>query len=80
MKKYLLPNDVNWYRANFHCHTVCSDGAYTPEKVKEETLGLLTKCSKYPNFVLSSGCDIPPMTPWTNIDAFFAASDEFYGK
>lgn len=35
MKKYLLPNDVNWYRANFHCHTVCSDGAYTPEKVKE---------------------------------------------
>ena len=52
----------------------------TPEKVKEETLGLLTRCSKYPNFVLSSGCDIPPMTPWTNIDAFFAASDEFYGK
>ena len=35
MKKYLLPNDVNWYRANFHCHTVHSDGAYTPEKVKE---------------------------------------------
>ena len=52
----------------------------TPEKVREETLGLLTKCSKYPNFVLSSGCDIPPMTPWTNIDAFFAASDEYYGK
>ena len=52
----------------------------TIEKVREETIGLLTKCSKYPNFVLSSGCDIPPMTPWTNIDAFFAASDEFYGK
>ena len=52
----------------------------TPEKVRTETLGLLEGCSKYPNFVLSSGCDIPPMTPWTNIDAFFAASDEFYGK
>ena len=52
----------------------------TLEKVREETLGLLERCSKYPNFVLSSGCDIPPMTPWTNIDAFFAASDEFYGK
>ena len=51
-----------------------------PEKVREETLSLLEKCSKYPNFVLSSGCDIPPMTPWTNIDAFFEASDEFYGK
>ena len=35
MKKYLLPNDVNWYRANFHCHTTHSDGAYTPEKVKD---------------------------------------------
>ena len=52
----------------------------SPEKVREETLGLLERCSKYPNFVLSSGCDIPPMTPWTNIDAFFAASDEYYGK
>ena len=50
----------------------------TPEKVREETLGLLERCSKYPNFVLSSGCDIPPMTPWTNIDAFFAASEDFY--
>lgn len=52
----------------------------TPEKVREETLDLLEGCSKYPNFVLSSGCDIPPMTPWDNIDAFFAASEEFYGK
>ena len=52
----------------------------TPGKVREETLALLGRCSKYPNFVLSSGCDIPPMTPWENIDAFFAASDEFYGK
>ena len=52
----------------------------TPEKVRQETLSLLERCSKYPNFVLSSGCDIPPMTPWDNIDAFFAASEEFYGK
>ena len=50
------------------------------EKVRNETLSLLKKCAKHPNFVLSSGCDIPPMTPWDNIDAFFAASDEFYGK
>lgn len=52
----------------------------TPEKVREETLSLLERCSKYPNFLLSSGCDIPPMTPWENIDAFFAASEEYYGK
>ena len=52
----------------------------TPEKVRTETLSLMNRCCKYENFVLSSGCDIPPMTPWENIDAFFAASDEFYGK
>lgn len=48
--------------------------------VREKTLALLEKCSKYEGFVLSSGCDIPPLTPWENIDAFFAASEEFYNK
>jgi uroporphyrinogen decarboxylase len=51
-----------------------------PATVREATLSLLKECSCYPNFLLSSGCDIPPMTPWKNIDAFFAASEEFYGK
>lgn len=35
MKKYLLPNNVNWYRANLHCHTTISDGHFTPEEIKE---------------------------------------------
>ncbi len=35
MKKYLLPENVNWYRANMHCHTTHSDGQMTPEEVKE---------------------------------------------
>jgi uroporphyrinogen decarboxylase len=52
----------------------------TPEKVREATLALLEKCSKYKNFLLSSGCDIPPMTPWENIKAFFAAFEEYYGN
>ena len=51
----------------------------TPEGVRAETLALLEKCAKYPNFLLSSGCDIPPMTPWENIDAFFETVDRFYG-
>jgi len=50
----------------------------TPESVKEATLDVLNKCSKYPNFILSSGCDIPPASPIPNIDAFFEASKEFY--
>lgn len=50
----------------------------TSEKVREETLSLLERCDKYPNFILSSGCDVPPMTPWENIHAFFDAAKEFY--
>ena len=52
----------------------------TPEIVREKTLELLKKCAGYDNFVVSSGCDIPPMTPWENLDAFFGAVEEFYGK
>ena len=50
----------------------------TPESVRTATVELLEKCSKYPNFVLSSGCDMPPKTPWENINAFFAAAEDFY--
>lgn len=50
----------------------------TPEAVRKETLELLERCSKYPNFVISSGCDIPPMSPLENIEAFFNAVEEFY--
>ena len=50
----------------------------TPDSVREATLQILQDCCQYPNFVLSSGCDIPPLTPWENITAMFAAADEFY--
>lgn len=49
-----------------------------PQQVRTQTLALLERCSKYPNFLLSSGCDIPPACPWENIDAFFSAAEEFY--
>lgn len=35
MKKYLLPKDGTFYKANLHCHSTCSDGRFTPEKLKE---------------------------------------------
>ena len=50
----------------------------TPESVYKATTELMEKCCKYPNFVISSGCDIPPLSPWENIDAFFKAIDDFY--
>lgn len=52
----------------------------TPDVVKAETLKLMERCCKYNNFVIASGCDIPPQAPLANIDAFFEAVDEFYQK
>ena len=48
----------------------------TPESVKEATRKIMAACSYAPNFCISTGCDIPPMSPWTNIDAFFEAAAE----
>lgn len=48
-----------------------------PEKIKKVTRQLLEATCSYPNFVLSSGCDIPPYTPLANIDAFYTALEEF---
>lgn len=31
----LLPQNVNYYKANLHCHTIYSDGNLTPEEVKK---------------------------------------------
>lgn len=50
----------------------------TPEGIKAETKRIMAECAEYKNFVISSGCDIPPSTPWENIDAFFKAAEEFY--
>ncbi|MFR2466823.1 MAG: uroporphyrinogen decarboxylase family protein, partial [Clostridia bacterium] len=50
----------------------------TPESIREATLRVMGACCQHPNFVISSGCDIPPMSEWKNIDAFFAAVHEFY--
>ena len=40
MKKYLLPEKGNYYKANLHCHTNLSDGILSPEEVKELYLSL----------------------------------------
>ena len=50
----------------------------TVESVKQATKEIMSACCANPNFVISSGCDIPPASPWENIDAFFEAVKEFY--
>lgn len=52
----------------------------TAESVYNRTKEVMDECCKYKNFVISSGCDIPPMSPWENINAFFQAVEDFYAK
>ena len=47
------------------------------EGVYSKTQELLFKLREYPNFVISSGCDIPYHAPIENIQAFFRAVEDF---
>jgi uroporphyrinogen decarboxylase len=49
----------------------------TIEQVKEKTWSLLEKTAVYKNFVLSSGCDVPPGTPIENVEAFYDTLKRF---
>lgn len=49
----------------------------TPDDVTHAVTQLLEDMRPYHNFVLSSGCDIPPGTPLENIDALFQVLDQF---
>ncbi len=50
----------------------------TCESIYNETITLMRDvCALHPNFVISSGCDIPPKTPWANIDSFYKAVSDY---
>ncbi|MBQ3575271.1 MAG: uroporphyrinogen decarboxylase family protein [Clostridia bacterium] len=50
----------------------------TPESIKKATIELMESMKAYPNFIISSGCDIPMAAKDENIQAFFDAVEEFY--
>ena len=47
------------------------------QQVAVETLGLLERTKGYDNFVISTGCDVPPLVPEENIQAFFDTIQKF---
>ncbi len=49
----------------------------SPKDVKDEVDDLLQRMEKVPNFVLSTGCDLPQETPLENIDAFMRAGRRY---
>ena len=52
----------------------------TPEQVYSAVSELLEKTAGYDNFILSSGCDVPPRTPFENIQAFYQALSDYNEK
>ena len=50
------------------------------EDVIAATNALLEAIGDVDNFVISSGCDIPPFAKWENIDAFMKTTQEYYQK
>ncbi|MBQ8401574.1 MAG: uroporphyrinogen decarboxylase family protein [Clostridia bacterium] len=52
----------------------------TAEETYRITMELLEKLGEKPNFTLSSGCDVPAMAKLENIEAFYKASADYYGK
>ncbi|MBQ4606846.1 MAG: uroporphyrinogen decarboxylase family protein [Clostridia bacterium] len=52
----------------------------TAEETYTITMELLEKLGDRPNFTLSSGCDVPAMAKLDNIEAFYKASADYYGK
>jgi len=48
-----------------------------PEQMKQAVKNLLEQTAGYKNFVLSSGCDVPPHTPLENVEAFYEALAEY---
>jgi len=50
------------------------------ETVRSATLNLLERTAEFPNFVLSTGCDVPPHIPFENIEAFYSALKTYNSK
>ena len=48
-----------------------------PHEVEKEVSELLEETSKYPNFILSTGCDMPQETPQENIKRFVRVGREY---
>ncbi len=52
----------------------------TPAEIKVYIADLLERTAEFDNFVLSTGCDLPPHVPAGNVEAFFEALTEFNQK
>lgn len=47
------------------------------EQVYDTVMALLKDTAEWNNFILSTGCDVPPHVSWENIEAFYRAVSDF---
>ena len=47
----------------------------TPQQVEDVAKQLIKLADKHNNFILSTGCDVPPETPFENIESLFNATN-----
>lgn len=47
----------------------------TPQQVEDVAQQLIKLAEKHNNFILSTGCDVPPETPFENIESLFNATN-----
>ncbi len=47
----------------------------TPQQVEDVAKQLIKLAEKHNNFILSTGCDVPPETPFENIESLFNATN-----
>lgn len=52
----------------------------SPQQIEKEVLSLLEQTAEFPNFVLSTGCDVPPCVPDENIQAYYNALSVFNNR
>jgi uroporphyrinogen decarboxylase len=71
------PSDVI-VMGNLNPVTVFKQG--NTNSVQQETRALLQKTAGHPNFVISSGCDLPPHVPEENINAFLDTVAQFHAR
>ena len=50
----------------------------TPDEVRAAVQQVYDACHDFPNFMLSTGCDVPAAAKWENIDAYFEKVTELY--
>ena len=51
-----------------------------PDTVYSRTTALLEATAAFPNYVLSSGCDVPPGVPVVNVQAFLKACSDYNNR